>query len=336
MESWDGLLQKYSDILSEMDIMPSQEGSLEEDLQIETRVKSKPLAKTVEKGPLIRDIPSIDHPKKIKYFMDGIQRTVLIGYKEASRYVTVVPVHFHMSGAVIVEYDAQTGEHEPIYGPSYMTKLLIPSKKIMPSGFLHKYGNELEETIDVGKPTWDFAELRRKAMSKSRLIRWMLEVELLEKFLAEQDEAIIVDGLIPARRSLLQNKNLIGVVKSHREQYLKRKDEMMILRMDEGCRSSVSQIERKVGDDKYPIYFFYLKLHKINPDPFHGLVRVEFHPDLIREVDKISAAIYNLRDPIAIKTAAWDRKIYPIYLCEQYLKSNCPNIDIIRTSLRGF
>jgi hypothetical protein len=335
MESWSGLLQKYSDILSEMELMPSQEGSLEEDLYIETRVKSKPLAKPVEDGHLIKKVPLDVELKHIRYFMDGIQRTILIGYKEAPRYVTVVPIHFHISGAVIIEYDAQSGEHKLVEGPVYMTKVLVPSKKIMSSDFLAKYGDELEETIDVSKPSWDFAELRRKAMSKSRLIRWNLEVELLEKFLAENNTVIVVDGLIPARRSLLQNENVIGVVKEHREQYLERRDEIEVLKMDEGFRSRLSQIERQVGEDKYPIYFFYLKLHKINPDPFHGLVRVELNPKISREIDAISATIYDLRDPIATATIAWDRKIYPIYLCEQYLKSNCPNIEVIRAGLMG-
>lgn len=102
-------------------------GSLEEDLYIETRVKSKPLAKPVEEGHLIKKVPLDVELKHVRYFMDGIQRTILIGYKEAPRYVTVVPIHFHMSGAVIIEYDAQSGEHKLVEGPLIKRLLFLLS-----------------------------------------------------------------------------------------------------------------------------------------------------------------------------------------------------------------
>jgi hypothetical protein len=142
---------------------------------------------------------------------------------------------------------------------------------------------------------------------------------------------IAVDGTLPLHPQILERNDLIGIVKSHRKQYLRRKGEMEIFDMIGGMRSWIFEISKKGGllPKEYVVHSVYLRINDYYPDPFHGLVRLEFNPLLDDKIDDVCSTIYQLREPIA-PSQNWDRKIYPIYLCEKYLEANSISITSLK------
>ena len=102
----------------------------------------------------------------------------------------------------------------------------------------------------------------------------------------------------------------------------------MILGLREEERSSVFRVERAWGPR---VLSWYLRLREPpSQDPFMGLVRVEVaqtadveaHGDaLSRRADEVSQWILAERAPLALPDARWDRMVYGIRDCEEYLRA---------------
>lgn len=329
IEEWREKLSGYRHILSEMSIKYAQEWVLEEDKTVHRRIKSETTAKPIGKRK-IRKVEPQCNLAELRYFMDGVQRTPFIGYVSSKRYVTFAPIHFHLSGVVIIEYD-RTGNHQAVYGPIYREKILIPSKKLLPRDLVEKFESMLEETISVGKPSWDYRALRQKAIAKSSQLRRTLEETAIMSFKKTNGPFMVIDGPIAGR--VLARKGAVGVIKTHMRQYLTRREEMEVFNMDAGTYSWTFKIPKKFGGKVNPVYSVYMKLRSLFDDPFHGLIRIEMNPAVEKKIDEILAAVYDLKEPVVTRTQSWDRKIYPIYLCERYLKANSPSINAIRAAL---
>lgn len=329
IEEWRKKLSGYRHVLSEMSIRYAQEWVLEEDMTVHGRIKSETTAKPIGKRKM-RKVKPASKLAELRYYMDGMQRTPFIGYVSSKRYVTFAPIHFHLSGVVIIEYD-RTGNHQPVYGPIYREKILIPSKKLLPRDLVEKYEPMLEETISVGKPSWDYRALRQKAIAKSSQLRRTLEEATIMSFKKTSKPFVVIDGPIDGR--VLERKDAVGIIKTHMRQYLTRREEMEVFDMDAGMYSWVFEIPKRFGGKDNPVYSLYMKLHGLFDDPFHGLIRIEINPAMEKSIDEICTAVYDLREPVVTRTQSWDRKIYPIYLCERYLKANSPSINAVRAAL---
>ena len=98
-----------------------------------------------------------------------------------------------------------------------------------------------------------------------------------------------------------------------------------IMELPEGRRTSVFRTHK---GDFHSAYSWYVRLREDRAqDPSFGLVRVEAKPgpDAIRYADAISAWILAERCPVSLPDGRWDRMIYPIRDCEQYLKAISPS-----------
>lgn len=330
---WFEELASLQGILSEMEVRLVQEPILEEDREIFGRKKAKILSRPVREKR-IKEINS-GWGLDVKYFMDGFQRTTFLGWIKSDRYVTYVPVHLHLSGAVIVEYNSKDGSHKPVYGPVYQVKILVPSKKILSKKVVNMYQSRLEETIEKRErgeeQSWDPRHLRRKAWLKSSDLRQDLEIKALLSFKPSPGFYIGADGTLPLHPQILGREEIIGIIKNHIRQYLPREDEMKVFDMSKGERSWIFDIVKEGGflTEKTIVHSVYLKINDYFSDPFHGLLRLEFNPALDDKVDELCSTVYTLREPKA-SSRDWDREIYPIYLCEQYLEANAISIDSLK------
>ena len=98
-----------------------------------------------------------------------------------------------------------------------------------------------------------------------------------------------------------------------------------MLELDVGQRTSVFEPQTR---NLTPVRSFYLRLRPHDGrDIFWGLVRVEMarsHP--VSTADVIAGWLLAELVPVSLPDARWDRLIYPIRDCEQFLRARAPQL----------
>jgi len=146
------------------------------------------------------------------------------------------------------------------------------------------------------------------------------ETELAERWIAAKTSGwLVMDGAISQI-----HPRVIGVVKSHNTQYFPFPEQGVILGLKAGQRSSMFQPAQRQG-----VCSWYLRLRENNSDdPYFGLVRIESSPKSSAQANQISQWLMAERRPLSLPDNRWDRMIYPIRDCEQYLRSHEPRLVI--------
>ncbi len=174
------------------------------------------------------------------------------------------------------------------------------------------------------------------ARKKVSGVREGLESRVTSDWLAEfdgSDDWLLVDGSLTGDYDHYAQPNVVGVVKSHQTQYFPMEEQRKILALRVGERSGVF-IPR--GRRRAEVYSWYLRLRPNDGRDVHfGLVRVEAAKcdRTLEMVDQISRWLLAERSPLSLPDARWDRLIYPIRDCEQYLKSIAPSRTLIEAAL---
>jgi hypothetical protein len=158
--------------------------------------------------------------------------------------------------------------------------------------------------------------------------RERLEEDLAERWVGSVEAPLFVDGLLPSGSRASQSPWCIGVVKSHHTIYAPGDGLSVILALREAERSSVFRVERAWGPR---VLSWYLRLREPpSHDPFMGLVRVEVSQTaemetageaVSRRASEVSQWILSERAPLALPDARWDRMVYGIRDCEEYLRA---------------
>ncbi len=260
---------------------------------------------------------------EFRYFMDGVQRTVLWRYYDFNG--LRIPVFLHFSGAVVMERRRPSDFRRCL--SLYNSKILVPT-------FLHELWCDEESIVDTGASnSWDFNEMQAKAMVKSRALRQEIELELLNRFLAGQHEGLLLkDGSI---FKATHAPHVVGLIKTHSSLYLQSnypRIQQLIWTMPEFSRSMAFSMEMvEDGSTSHRVNSFYLRMHEPR-SPEMGLVRLEYNGGL--SPDELSSwAIAEGR--VIAHTDRWDTQIYPVQLCENYLRTQMPSPRHLRAVLRA-
>jgi hypothetical protein len=246
------------------------------------------------------------------YFLDGIQRSWLL-YE-----VNYVPVYYGYTAAVIRQrcdrlmHTWLYRTHEAIYLPlAHISPLELanlqnqgfPLVDTMPQKELHPLG------------------LRDSAREAIANRRQQLETELAEQWIkARLSGWLVMDGAINPI-----HPRIIGVIKSHHTQYFPFPEQAVVLGLRAGQRSSMFQPAHRTG-----VCSWYVRLRDNSTiDPYFGLIRIEASPQTPQQANSISQWLMAERRPLALPDSRWDRMIYPIRDCEQYLRSHEPRLVIL-------
>jgi len=170
--------------------------------------------------------------------------------------------------------------------------------------------------------------LRDAAIHRVQKDREALEAMLAERWCHLECEPLFIDGGIGGSERVATAACVVGVVKSHRTLYAEGEALASILRLATGERSSVFRID---SARRTPVASWYLRLRDpAGRDPLWGLVRVETRlPDPGRDVGHDVGALANdvsrwvlaEATPLAMPDARWDKMVYGIRDCEQFLRA---------------
>lgn len=270
---------------------------------------------------------------RFTHFLDGIQTAQRIGF-----YGNTVPVVYgFIAAAVRRRDDKRMSTHDKELNENlYFSFNHMDSTELQSSGLQIKNATEKPggDTDKQDVHPLRLLEIARQAVSNDRAeieknlaLRWIENLKL--------DDWLLWDGSITGRVETSKHPRIVGAIKSHRTQYFPMEEQRKILSLKAGERSSVFQPR---GRDWSPVYSWYLRMHpNEGRDIYFGLVRIEAaaRPETISMADEISRWLLAERSPLSLPDSRWDRMIYPIRDCEQYLRSIAPSRIMIEAALAG-
>lgn len=264
-------------------------------------------------------------PGPITCFLDGIQRPCGPVYVNSP-----VPILYGFTAAAI---RCRREDSRMRLGACLVDESLYLPHKLADSGPYARAGIGTVDTCDDEEPDRHPLMLLEKAKKKVSARREHLESALTGKWLSEyggSGEWLLVDGSINGDYSGLEPRNVVGVIKSHSTQYFDWEDQCRVFSLKVGERSGVFV---PGGRKRPPVYSWYLRLYPSEGrDVYFGLVRVEAAKceETLESADRISRWLLAERCPLSLPDARWDRMLYPIYDCEQYLKSIAPPHETLK------
>ncbi|MDH7600566.1 MAG: hypothetical protein QHI38_00285 [Armatimonadota bacterium] len=313
-------------------VVIGSEFSDEESPSLVPAVPQTASAEIVEPSGKIDPVPvGTPNTSGFSYFMDGMERRRLV------MYISGIPVVYGYAAAGI----RWRGADKRMYAhgdPSEREALFCPRRLLEQLFF--DLDIDVVDIEDAGSALEDhpmiFLEAAKKKVSD---IRSKLEAEVTSRWLAEFDgsnEWLLVDGSISGNYDQYPAPNIVGVVKSHQTQYFPIEDQRKIQALRVGERSGLFIPK---GRNRPDVYSWYLRLWPNEGQDLHfGLVRVEAPKcdRTVRMVDEISRWLLAERAPLSMPDSRWDRMLYPIRDCEQFLRSRAPSKTVLDAILMRF
>jgi hypothetical protein len=257
-------------------------------------------------------------------FLDGIQKSHVVDYAG-----TVPIVGGRISAVIRARVDRRMTTWDN--GHTSQSRLYAPLQRLDAATLqeLQAAGLEFRDTLRPDEETSGHPlELLRCAVDAVKRDRERLEQDLAEAWVGSVEAPLFVDGLLPEGTAASRSGWCVGVVKSHHTIYTPGDGLAVILGLREDERTSVFRVERAWGPR---VLSWYLRLREPpSHDPFMGLVRVEValtgalegSPEAITaRAGLVSQWILAERAPLALPDSRWDRMVYGIRDCEEYLRA---------------
>jgi hypothetical protein len=184
----------------------------------------------------------------------------------------------------------------------------------------------VDTTAASGETTSHPFTLRDEAVHRVQEDREAAERELAERWCSVEHEPLFIDGGISGSEKLAIAGCTVGVVKSHRTLYAEGDALQMIFALRRGERSSVLRV---TSSKQIPVASWYLRMRDpLGHDPMWSLVRVEVAlPSRVdvaaigERADRVSRWILAEVAPLALPDARWDKMVYGIRDCEEFLRA---------------
>ena len=167
--------------------------------------------------------------------------------------------------------------------------------------------------------------LQDAALQAVQRDRSALERALAEAWTANSSDILYIDGGISESSQVAKSPSVVGVVKTHQQLYVDGDDLPTILRLKAGQRSSVTRVSPR---SRTPVASWYLRLRDPQGhDPLWGLVRVEVAEprggprEISVRAETVSRWVLAEALPLALPDGRWDKMVYGIRDCEEFLRA---------------
>lgn len=275
-----------------------------------------------EPGTYKLDTSDFNSRISLNHFIDGAQRSLAIS-KISIDPVGYFPVFFAIVVSSIVERENKSLS---IWSPDGVPFFESENIGIFPDVTI--------DNINHRSGFWYYPckEGNGKLAEVLHKVRRDLEAKCIKSWCAQfpTPNYILVDGGI----SHLRLPNVVGLVKNIQTTFITHTEfKDIVLNLKEGERSHLFGIPNRDNQ----IISCYLRLHT-GPD-LTGLVRLEMPLPVKEELKKtilgIAALIAAENTPSIYPTTRWDRQIYPIQACEEFLRSHMPSLPILKAQFQA-
>jgi hypothetical protein len=259
-------------------------------------------------------------------FLDGIQRAEIKFCHDA------VPIIYAYGAAVIRERVNRQMRTLRRSGTEMLVErhaLFFPSEHVprqsMPDFTASGLG--LVDITPEGSESLPLFPPLLYARAKQFVNRWRegLEREVASRWCGVPDGWLLIDGSLTISPEVAACGRAAGIIKSHRTRFFDGDDARVLLNLKPGQRTSV--FEPAIRHDA-PVRSWYLRVRPAeHRDVFWGLVRIEMAiTGTIDDANRISGWILAETKPLSLPDARWDRLMYPIRDCEEFLRSRAPRL----------
>jgi hypothetical protein len=168
--------------------------------------------------------------------------------------------------------------------------------------------------------------LRESAVHRVQKDRERVEQQLALDWCGRENRPLLIDGGISSAEQVAHAACAVGVIKSHRTLYARGDAMETILALGHRERSSVFLV---TSPKRASVASWYLRLRDARGrDPMWGLVRVEVaapvvgrEDDIGRRADQVSRWILAEAAPVALPDGRWDKMVYGVRDCEEFLRA---------------
>lgn len=340
-------LRKIHDFLKALDAEPAAVPNLEEELYHIPPDHAKFRLDIVEEDKPPENLWKFEMKvpgRNLAYFTDGIQRTQMIGVTTVKEegFVRHVPIHYVIVVAIILRRDS--GKFTHWRGPIAEEFVVLPEQYFPQKEILGDFRSRGLEILDTQSQGKTYAELRRDAVDAAKRERHRIEHNLLLEWTASREskghDYLAVDGSILNESNSDLGATTLGINKSSTISTYTLRSHIDDLLLHQYERSKIFMIYDAQDKDKSLKYSWFLRFREsVRKGPEFGTVRVEVplfseredHQYVIQEANDLSHRILWERFPTSFPYAKWDKLIYPIRLCTEYLRSITLNPDTIQS-----
>jgi len=262
------------------------------------------------------DVGAPEGPGEPVAFLDGTQRTELLGYAGTSPLVVA-----RVAAAV-----RERRERRMRTVLVERRRFVVGARRALDAAGEALAGSGLETVaVEDEEDLHPLRELQRigRAVDQARgNLEVRLGVAYRQRAERQPHPWLVVDGALTQSPSLAADPRAVGIVKSHATLPFAGADLERYLRLPAGCRSSLFAPPAR---SFAPVVSWALRLWPWEgKDVFHGLVRVEVAPETAtpEHADRLSRWLLAERVPLSAPDPRWDRLLYGIHAVEQYLKAS--------------
>ena len=280
---------------------------------------------TVVEGGVLRARRVLGDPEvAFAAFLDGTQTSRVLAHADG------VPI---LHGTVAAVVRIRRNRRLTTWGRPVVLRRLYAPLKVLTTAWHEAIASLGVVVVDTTAGPFDLAAplphpfiLRDAAVHRVQQDREAAEQELAESWCAHEKAPLFIDGGISGSERVAVSACTVGVVKSHRTLYAEGEALQTVLRLRPGERSSVFRI---TSPKRTTVASWYLRLRDAaGHDPMWGLVRVEIaqpnrvdEPQLGKRADEVSRWILSEVTPLALPDARWDKMVYGIRDCEEFLRA---------------
>ena len=262
-------------------------------------------------------------------FLDGTQRSHVVAYCDGAPIV---------AGTVAAVVRRRVNRRLTTWGrgPLVRRRLYAPRALLVPAvwdALVAAWQADVVDTTapEAGDPVGAHPlALAERAVHLVQDDREAAELELARRWCQVESAPLFMDGGVSGVDVDPMPHCLVGVVKSHRTLHVDGDALRGVLALRRGARSSVFRV---TSSRRRPVASWYLRLRDPSGhDPMWGLVRIEAADhDATRETaeqltaraDRISRWVLAEASPLALPDGRWDKMVYGIRDCEEFLKAVC-------------
>ena len=262
-------------------------------------------------------------------FLDGAQDSRVIHHSDG------VPVVFGRVAAVVRERVLR--RMVTWKRPVCRSRFYIPRDLVRPTLWMRVVdeGFDIVDTTDeraANGRDWASADphpftVAQRALDAVKRDRELVERQLAEDWCVSRNELLFLDGSIATSERVAAAPNVVGVIKSHRTLYVAGPAMRVVQSLRVNHRSSVIRVE---AYHRTPVASWYLRVRDASgQDPMWGLLRVETampdvgaSPQAIADhANRVSRWILAELMPLSLPDSRWDKMVYGIRDCEEFLRA---------------
>ena len=325
------------------------EEELNPDVQDDLTLHAQPLESMESVYDVPYDAQNDSDCSEFRFFEDGRQRTIQIGYIRTSYgdNLVLIPVHFFVVAGVILErIDRKLSLWK---GPLIEQGIFVPTSLVPHQTILDEFvkaGLTVIDTESGEAAPGDYYDMRRRALRRAKDRRLAVEQDLIGQWRADpaaEDEFLVVGGTLMNMRDEQNVERCVGVSKSFGSRYFEISKHNQIMQMRACQRSWAFRFHDEGADLRKGVrerVSWYVRLReRRGADPEFGLIRAEIAKKYISDAaalaERFSRSLLSERLPTAYPAPRWDKHLYPICGCESYLRSVMPSIPTITAVMQG-